>query len=249
MQIKEKPRPEVISGSGAVVITCDHASNAIPPELGGLGLPPDQLDRHIAYDIGAAAVARQLAERLDATAVFAPVSRLVCDVNRDPQRQEPFPPVSDGIAIPGNQALQEAERQARLDAFFHPFHQAVEQAVARAQAVHERVILFAMHSFTPVMDGYERPWQIGFLYQHDPRLFQAFRDVLAARYEFTIGDNQPYSGSELYYTMDRHGQARDIQQVTVEVRQDLIAEGEGQAQWAAILAQAVKDMAGHPALA
>lgn len=240
--------PEIIKGDGPLVILCDHASNHIPPELDADGFDPALLDQHIAYDIGAAGVTRRLADRLTAHAVLARVSRLVCDLNRNPDTQDPMPVVSDGVPIPFNQGLVGPARTARLDAYFHPFHEHVDAYLDGLLAAHAHPVIFAMHSFTPVMDGVERPWEIGFLYDRDDRLFRAFRDVLSARHDFHIGDNEPYSGRALYYSMDRHGQARGIPQLVVEVRQDLIADEAGQDRWADILAQAVHDMADHPAL-
>ena len=248
MQPVLTPRPpDVINPDSrtGIVILCDHASAAVPPDLNGgdLGVPPAVMsDHHIAVDIGAEGTARALAHRLDATAVIARVSRLVCDVNRDPVAQDPFPASSDGIAIPANENLSAEDRQMRLDAYFHPFHTAAAAAVDRAQARHPRPLVFSIHSFTPIFQGAPRPWEIGFLHDRDPRLFQAFARELDARYRFVIGDNQPYSGRDLYYTMDRHGQAHGLPQTTVEIRQDLLETAPGQALWADILAECVAAM-------
>lgn len=233
VQPPELLRPD---GKGDVLILCDHASNHIPAELNGLGLDPALLDTHIALDIGAAAVARRLSALLDAPAVLAAVSRLVIDLNRDPVHQQPIPPRSDGIAIPGNTGLSAADRQARIDAWFTPYHEACADRLAAMTGRGQRPIAIGLHSFTPAMDGVARPWQIGFLYNDDPRLFEAMRTPLERFYGFRVGDNEPYSGRELYYTMHRHGEAHGLLQATIEIRQDLIADEDGQAHWAAILA-------------
>lgn len=236
VQPPELLRPD---GTGDVLILCDHASNRIPSRLGGLGLDPAHLDTHIAVDIGAAGVARRLSALLDAPAVLATVSRLVIDLNRDPVRQEPIPPRADGVAIPGNAGLSAADRQARIDACFTPYHEACADRLAAMTARGRRPIVIGMHSFTPVMNGAARPWQIGFLYNDDPRLFEALRTPLERYYGFRVGDNEPYSGRELYYTMHRHGEAHGLMQATIEIRQDLIADADGEARWAAILADAL----------
>ncbi|MBK5909953.1 hypothetical protein CCR85_00395 [Rhodothalassium salexigens] len=241
------PRPPDVlnpdSDSG-IVLVCDHASNAVPADLNGgdLGVPADAMDSHIAIDIGAEAVTRALAERLGATAVIATVSRLVCDLNRNPAHQNPFPTHSDGVAVPVNRALSEAERQARLDAYFDPFHDRCGALVAAAAERHPRPLVIAVHSFTPVIAGQPRPWEIAFLHDRDPRLAHAFLSELDARYAFTLGDNEPYSGRELYYTMDRHGQALGIPQTTVEIRQDLLASDAGHGLWADLLAECIDAM-------
>lgn len=230
--------PEIINsaGRGQVLILCDHASNHIPPELSGLGLPPERLGEHIAFDIGAAEVTRRLSALLDAPAILSTVSRLVVDVNRDPKTQNPIPVQSGGIPIAANEALSEAERKARLDAYFHPYHKACAAQLRRMKRRKQPPIVIGLHSFTPIAEDRLRPWEIGFLYDRDPRLFEAFRDLLVRRWRFTVGDNQPYSGKELYYTMARHGEAHGLLQATVEIRQDQIEEASGQERWAEILA-------------
>lgn len=233
----ERLRPD---GRGGVVILCDHASNHIPPELNGLGLDPACLETHIAVDIGAAEVARRLSERLDAPAILAPVSRLAVDLNRNPATQDPVPAESDGIVIPGNQGLTDAMRAERLERWFHPYHAACAAQVASMMAQGERPVVIGLHSFTPRMEGEARPWEIGFLYDRDPRLFRAFHARLSEIWDFTIGDNEPYSGRELYYTMQRHGEAHGLLQATVELRQDLIADAAGQDRWAGILEACLK---------
>lgn len=222
-------------GRGGVLILCDHASNHVPPELNGLGLDHACLETHIAIDIGAAEVARRLSALMDAPAILAPVSRLVVDLNRNPETQHPIPIHSDGIAIPGNQGLSGAQRAERLERWFHPYHDACAAQRIAMMARGERPVVIGLHSFTPQMAGEARPWEVGFLYDRDPRLFQAFRSCLMDMEAFTIGDNKPYSGRELYYTMQRHGEAHELLQATVELRQDLIADASGQDRWAGIL--------------
>ncbi len=244
MTLSQSFAPECLrpDGRGGVLILCDHASNHIPRELDGLGLDPACLETHIAVDIGAAQVTRRLADRLDAPAILAPVSRLVVDLNRNPETQDPIPAESDGIPIPGNRGLSDAARADRLERWFHPYHAACAAQVATMMARGERPVVIGLHSFTPEMDGQARPWEIGFLYDCDPRLFQDFAARLPDLGNFTIGDNEPYSGRELYYTMQRHGEAHGLLQATVEIRQDLIADATRQDRWAAILETCLREI-------
>lgn len=237
--------PEVINadGGGPVLVICDHASNRVPAPLGDLGLSERQLADHIAWDIGAEAMTRALARRLNAPAVIATVSRLVVDLNREPTSPTLIPQASDGVAVPGNNGLDDRARQSRIDAYHTPFHTAVEHQLEAMLARGHRPVVVAMHSFTPTMDGAARPWEIGFLYKHDPRLAHGFMDVLSSRYAFSVGDNEPYSGHELYYTMERHGQDRGLPQTTVEIRNDEIRDAAGVARWTDIMVDCLTDLA------
>lgn len=236
--------PDIVNanGRGRVLVLCDHASNHIPEDLAGLGLSPRHLHDHIAYDIGAAAVSRRLSELMDTPAVLATVSRLVVDLNRDPDNQDPVPAQSDGIAIPGNRHLSDKARAERLAHYFEPYHQACDRQITAMMARGAAPLVIGVHSFTPVMAGRARPWEIGFLYDRDPRLFYAFKDLLSTRWRFTVGNNEPYSGNELYYTMRRHGERHGHLQVVVEIRQDQIRTEAGQNRWAEILAKCLNQI-------
>ncbi|RMD87342.1 MAG: N-formylglutamate amidohydrolase [Alphaproteobacteria bacterium] len=235
--------PDILrpQGRGGVLILCEHASNHVPGELDGLGLAPALLERHIAHDIGAAAVAQRLSALLDAPAVLARVSRLVIDVNRAPAAPDLIPVRSDGVEIPGNRALPAAARQARLDAFFAPFHEAAAALLEAMLRRGERPAVIGIHSFTPRMNGAFRPWHVGFLHNRDGRLFRLLRDRLRARWDLEIGDNEPYSGRDLYYSMHRHGEARGLLQTVIEIRQDLVTATEGQEEWAERLALCLRE--------
>ncbi len=241
--------PEILRphGRGGILILCDHASNHIPPPLAGLGLAPEVLARHIAHDIGAAAVTRRLSALLDAPAILATVSRLVIDLNRAPDAADAIPARSDGVVIPGNRGLDATARQARIDACFAPYHDACERQLAAMLGRGEHPIVIGLHSFTPEMNGTPRPWPVGFLYNRDPRLFCAMRPLLEADYGLEVGDNEPYSGTELYYSMHRHGEAHGLVQATIEIRQDLITDAAGQARWATILADCLQRVPGRAA--
>ncbi len=242
--------PEIVNpdATAGLVILCEHASNHIPDELQRLGLPNVELKRHIAWDIGAEAVTRKMCEMMGATAVIAKVSRLVLDANREPDRDSLVPKHSDGTEIPGNMNLSEDDIEARRQAFYYPFHSAADQVIERHQAAGVNPIVIGMHSFTPHMDGSDRPWQIGFLWNKDQRLAQALIGLLERETDLTIGDNEPYSGQDLYYTMQRHGADRGLLQTTVEIRQDLLADDNMVTQWAALLADCLDECMHRPDL-
>lgn len=232
------------SGAAPVLLVCDHASRFIPPALAGLGLSEAEVCRHIAWDIGIAEVTKGLARRLDAPAVLSRFSRLVIDPNRDVGDDTLVTAVTDGVVVPGNQGLSAAARAARIADFHAPYHAAVEQALVAAMGrptsdANPLPALISMHSFTPVMDGVERPWQVGILWDHDGRLPVPFMEALRAR-GIAVGDNQPYSGHDVQgYTLRRHAEAHDLPNVLVEVRQDLIDTHHGAAEWVGVLGTAL----------
>ena len=226
-------------GGGRVLFVCDHASNRIPAALGTLGLDGDRLQEHIAWDIGAAAVADILSARFDAPLVKSGYSRLVIDCNRGPSDATSIPAVSDGVPIPGNRNLDDSSAAARARRIFSPYHAGIERLLdsARDPPFHAFV---SVHSFTPVFGGRPRPWQVSALWNRDGRLALPFMAALAARGDVAVGDNQPYSARNNFgYTVHRHGELRDLAHLLVEIRQDLIADGAGAAYWAAIVGDAL----------
>lgn len=220
------------------VLVCDHASNAVPAHMERLGLDQAELDRHIGWDIGAAMVTESLSARLDAPAFCSGYSRLVVDCNRPLGSPTAMPPVSDGTAVPANQAISPAEATARTDALFWPYHNAIAAYLDRVIEAGAVPMLIAVHSFTPVFEGFVRPWEIGLLYEHDNRLVQPLKDALnAVRPGLTIGDNEPYAIiGPSDYSIPVHGQGRGLPHVEFEVRQDLIGTREGAEDWAEMLA-------------
>lgn len=225
-----------IDGATDVLILCDHASNAVPADI-DLGIAPALLGKHIAIDIGAAAVSKTLAAQLDAPAILAAVSRLVIDLNREPDSAGLIPHISDGHAIPGNGTADRAERIARFHA---PYHRAIA-ATIRAR---RPKLLVSVHSFTPRLeqdDGPARPWEIGILYNRDARAARIGIELLGKAGVIT-GDNEPYSGRLLNATMNRHAEGNGIAYLGIEIRNDLIADPAGVAHWAQLLAGIVKDV-------
>ncbi len=223
-------------GSSPFLLTCDHAGRRVPRRLGRLGLPETEFDRHIAWDIGAAAVSGRLAEALGATLVEQLYSRLVIDCNRPPSVENSIPRVSEATQIPGNAGLSAAEKQARRAEIFQPYHDRIATLIDRRAERGRATVLVAMHSFTPEYLGVARPWHIGTLYGRDARLARSLATMLRREDRFVVGDNQPYSVSdESDHTIPVHGEQRRLIHVGIEIRQDLIAGSAGQAEWAATL--------------
>jgi predicted N-formylglutamate amidohydrolase len=223
-------------GASDILLTADHAGRLIPSALGDLGVPPAELQRHIAWDIGIAGVTERLSELLDATAVLQSYSRLVIDCNRHPSWDSAVPAISEYTVIPGNRTLTEADKTARVEAVFTPYHDRIRDLLdARA---HRRTVLIAMHSFTPSFKGESRAMQVGVLYDKDARLANILLDLLRQEGDLVVGDNAPYAlGDHTDYSVPTHGHRRGLAHVEIEIRQDLIADPEGQTGWARRLAR------------
>lgn len=224
------------AGRSAFVITCDHASNRIPRRLGTLGLAAPDLERHIAWDIGAAGVSSLLAALLDAVLIRQTYSGLVIDCNRAPHLPSSIVETSEATLIPGNARLSADAREARRREVFEPYHQRIALELNRRQHASRPTVLLALHSFAPVFLGVSRPWQCGVLYNRDPRLARIVGDLLRER-GLAVGDNEPYAVSdETDYTIPVHGERRGLPHLEFEIRQDLIAAAAGQHDWAELLA-------------
>jgi predicted N-formylglutamate amidohydrolase len=242
----------VVAGraDAGLVIVCDHAENAFPPGYGTLGLPPAEIERHIAYDIGAAGIVERLAQELDAPAVLSRFSRLLIDLNRGADDPTLIMRFSDGAVIPGNRHLDDAERKLRFERFYEPYHRAVSEVIDRCQRHHAKPVLLSIHSFTEVWRGEIRPWQAGVLWDSDRRLAGPMIEELIAEGDLLVGDNEPYSGKLQGDTMWQHGTMRGLPHALIEVRQDLIRDAAGQAEWARRLAGVLRRIAArHPELA
>jgi predicted N-formylglutamate amidohydrolase len=215
------------------LIVCDHAANRIPRRLGTLGVSDAERHRHIGWDIGAAAVARGLAESLGAFAILQNYSRLVIDCNRDPAVETSIVTISEHTEIPGNAALGTAERAARATEIFTPYHDRIAAELDRRQRERLPTALIAVHSFTPVYKGVARPWHAGLLYNRDGRLSRLMIEALGRHGDLIVGENEPYAVSdESDYTIPVHAERRGLPYAEIEIRQDLIADAEGQAVWA-----------------
>ena len=226
--------------TSGVLILCDHAENRIPPPYCTLGLSPEDIGRHIAYDIGAAGVAEHLAQALRAPALLTRYSRLLIDPNRGLDDPTLVMQLSDGRVVPGNAVLDEAEIAARVEHYYAPYHHAIDTAVDEAVARGKPPVLLAIHSFTQAWKSVPRSWHVAVLWDKDPRLARALLEELRAIPGITVGDNVPYSGQLKGDTLYQHGTTRGLAHALIEIRQDLILGPEGQAEWAERLAEVVR---------
>jgi predicted N-formylglutamate amidohydrolase len=221
------------SGASDFVLTADHAGKLIPRRLGTLGLAAPDLERHIAWDIGIAAVTERLAAALDAAAALQTYSRLVIDCNRDPSWPSAVPATSEFTEIPGNANLTDSDRAARVAEIFSPYHDRIEALLDARASAGRRTILVAMHSFTPVFKGEARAVEVGVLYWRRTRLAEIMLELLRAEPGLTVGENAPYAlTKDSDYSIPFHAERRGLEHVEIEIRQDLIASPKGQAAWA-----------------
>jgi predicted N-formylglutamate amidohydrolase len=228
--------------SGALIL-CDHASNAIPHGYGTLGLPREALERHIAYDIGAADVTRALAGILGAPAVLSTYSRLVIDPNRGLDDPTLVMRYSDGAIVPGNAYIDAAEIGHRGTRLWAPYRQEIAATVDAMMATGEPPALISIHSFTPVMRSLTRPWKIGVLWDCDNRIPKPLIETMLAEPDLRadeVGNNEPYDGALAGDTIDEIATARGLANALIEIRQDLIAEGREATAWAERLARALR---------
>ena len=242
------PPVERIDGDPAcgILILCDHASNALPPEYGTLGLDPAQLERHIGYDIGAAAVTRGLARRLGAPALLTTYSRLLIDPNRGDDDPTLIMRLSDGAVVPANARHTREEREARIARFHRPYHAAIKAELDVMEAQGLVPLIVSIHSFTPVWRGTPRPWHVGMLWDTDPRAAIAMIRAFERDPTLVVGDNEPYDGALRNDTLYVHGSARGFPHVLVEVRQDLISGEAGAEAWAARLEPITRELRADP---
>ncbi len=225
-------------GASPFVIICDHAGRRLPRALGSLGVAPEDLERHIAWDIGARGVALGLAAELDAFVVCQRYSRLVIDCNRQLGHPESIATSSERTPIPGNQALAPEHVVAREREIFEPYHAQIRRELDRRQVGQRPAILIAVHSFTPTFLDLARPWHAGVLFNRDARLAEPLLHLLRAEGDLTVGCNEPYAVTDTSdYSINHHGAARDLPHVEIEIRQDLIAGEAGQLAWARRLAR------------
>lgn len=236
---REPAAYELINAGGKsdVVLLCDHASNRIPLQLGNLGISQQQMNSHIALDLGAADVARYLSSLLDAPLILSNYSRLVIDCNRQPESNGSIVHSNDGIAIPGNLGLTAAQCLQRRQLFFDPYHEAINKLLLD-RAGHTACLL-SIHSFTPFLFGADRPWHIGVCYEDDSVYAAQWLTALRSQLEVPVGDNQPYSiEADVDYTLPFHGRAHAIDAVMLEIRQDQISHAAGAKRWSEIIARA-----------
>lgn len=241
---------EIIPGDpgAGLVVLADHATNRIPPEYGNLGLPAEQLARHIGYDIGIEMLTRRLAALTGAPAVLSCFSRLLIDPNRGADDPTLIMRLSDGAIVPGNARVDSAERERRIARFWQRYDDAVTATIETCLAHGPVPIVLSLHSFTPVWRGVPRPWHVGILWDRDDRLPLRLLDAFAADPALVVGDNEPYTGILKGDTMHRQATRRGLAHAIVEVRQDLIADPAGAEAWAERIAAILARIVGDPDL-
>jgi predicted N-formylglutamate amidohydrolase len=234
------------SGSDFLLV-CDHASRRLPAALGTLGLSETELSSHIAWDIGAAGVARMLADRLDAALILQNYSRLAVDCNRPLTAPDSIPTRSEWVQIVANENLDDSAVNERVGEIFTPYHDALRRHIDQRQRDRRKTLLVSIHSFTPNYRGDARPWHVGVMYRSDARMAKALLLMLKRDDRLQVGDNEPYAIEEdSDYTLPTHGEARGIAHVGLEIRQDLIADEAGQKTWAGRLASMFKQIGAMP---
>ena len=235
------PAVEVINetGSSRYVLICEHASRFLPREYGDLGLPASELARHIAWDIGACDVARRLSQLIDAPLAMSNYSRLLIDLNRPVTSQSSIPEISENTVIPGNADLDARERERRVKTYFDPFHTRVSDLLDQRSKLPSESIIIAIHSFTPIYGGVSRSWHAGVLFRQSTALGRSLVASLNER-DVPVAENEPYQiEDDGDYTIPIHGEARGLDAVLIEIRQDLIAGQDGSSEWADRLARAL----------
>ena len=240
---------EFIEGAydAPLLLLCDHASNALPAKYGTLGLPEAQLCRHIGHDIGAAAITRRLAAHFGAPAVLTTFSRLLIDPNRGADDPTLVMRLSDGAIIPGNARIDAAEIAHRKSTYWQPYRDAVRTTLDRMIVDRTAPVVLCVHSFTDKWKGVPRPWEIGILWDHDPRFAVPLIDALRAA-GFVVGDNEPYDGALEGDTLDEQVTRRGLAGVLIEVRQDLVMDQAAANAMADRLAPVLANVIAEPAL-
>jgi predicted N-formylglutamate amidohydrolase len=247
----EPPAFELVNPDGRTraILTCDHASSRIPRRLGDLGLAAADCQRHVAWDIGTAALARRLARILDAPLVLSGYSRLVVDCNRPLEVASAFCARSEDIDVPGNLALSDADKAARAAAFYWPYQDAVHELVESRMERDVLPVMISIHSFTPVYLGRARPWHIGVHYRLDRRLAALALATLRADATLMVGDNEPYPVAlDEDYTIPVHAELRGLPYVLFEIRQDLLHAEQDINDWAERLGGLLAKALTHPSL-
>lgn len=232
---------EHTAGHSDYFLICDHAGNRLPRSLGTLGLDQDALASHIAWDIGAGALASALGDALDACVVLQPYSRLVIDCNRPLDSADSIVSLSESTPVPGNRSISDVEAAARICGIFIPYHARIRELLDARLRDGQRTLLIALHSFTPVYQGVARPWHAAVLYNRDPRLARLVAQALRDEGGLLVGENEPYAvNDDTDYAIPHYGEARGLAHVELEIRQDLIADAAGQSVWTERLARLLR---------
>ena len=228
------------AGKAPLLLLCDHASKAVPKSLGMLGITDAQLSQHVGWDIGGLDSAIELSKQLDAPLVASGYSRLVIDCNRWPGGAGSTPEISDTVHVPANKGITKEQVDARADACFWPYHREVDRHLDRMTAGGRKICMLVMHSFTPEMKGFRRPWHVGVLWNDDPRFPEPLLAELRKDASLVVGDNEPYSARDpVEYTLGNHARPRALPHCSLEVRQDLMGTPDDARTWGRRLAPAI----------
>ncbi|MDP2205747.1 MAG: N-formylglutamate amidohydrolase [Alphaproteobacteria bacterium] len=245
-------RIENAKGKAPILVVCDHASNRVPRALNGVGLTKAALEKHIAWDPGTENIGRYMSEKLDATGFFACYSRIVVDVNRGERSAECMREVSDHIQVPGNKNLSLAEKRQRLDEIFWPYHRALAAQIKGYRKKGIVPLVVSLHSFTPEMDGYKRPWHIGVLWNKEETIARRLVEELQARNpKIIVGENEPYTLKQANLTKNTiktHAEDAGLPYVIVEFRQDLVATKRDALKWGRIFLEALAPILLDPSI-
>jgi predicted N-formylglutamate amidohydrolase len=236
------------SYSKGLLLLCDHASNRLPSRFGTLGLNPAELERHIAYDIGAGGVATGLAAALGVPAVLSCYSRLLIDPNRGEDDPTLIRQIYDGTIIPGNYPITDDERAERIRHYYQPYHHAIEAEIAAFEAAGIIPAVLSVHTMTEKMNGHFRPWHTAMLSDTDRRMADLMLAGLCKIDHITVGDNEPYDGALGGDTMFRHCTSAGLAHALIEIRQDLLRDLDGIGEWVNLLAPIIEKVNGDPRL-
>lgn len=239
---------EFLSGNlkSGILLLCDHARNTVPADYGDLGVPKEQFERHIGYDIGARAVTVELAKRLNAPACLTTFSRLLIDPNRGEDDPTLIMRLSDGAVVPGNAHVGAQERARRIEKFHQPYHYLIDSTIQAMCNVAPPPVIVSIHSFTPNWRGVPRPWHATVLWDADPRAVEPTLEGLRAQKDLVVADNEPYDGALKNDTMYRHAMRKGLAHLLLELRQDLIADEAGELEWAGRLEPILRALAENP---
>ena len=230
-------------GRSSFVIAVDHAGRRIPKRLGNLGLPPSELERHTAWDLGALGVAMRVSATLDAPLVAQEYSRLVVDCNRTPGSEASIPRMAESLEVPGNVSLSEEQIAARRSEIFEPYHARLHAILYERQAAQQPTILVTQHTMTNILKGVRREMHAAVLYEQDRRFAGIVLEMLRRNAELLIAENEPYLVQLTHYTVPHHAEAHGLPYVELEIRQDLVTDEAGQAEWAHRIADTLQDAA------
>ena len=172
-----------------------------------------------------AGLGARLSEALGACFIRQTYSRLVIDCNRVPGAPGSIATVSDGAAVPGNTDLSAEAARQRLEEIYRPYQ---DRIAAELDGRRGPALLVALHSFTPSMDGIARPWRYGVVHRGDSPFSSAVLALLQAELGDAAGDNLPYAMDGTDNTIPLHADARGLDYLEIEVRQDLLADEAGQ---------------------